>query len=1036
MRICHLADTHIRNYRYHKEYRSVFEQLFTNLKEQEIDCIVHCGDIAHTKTQLSPEYFQLATEFLSGLADVAPTYIVLGNHDGNLKNSNRQDAITPIVNALGHPNLHLLKDAQEVSVGHNVVLNVLSVFDEENWITPTSEENINIALYHGAIAGVKTDIGWTMQEGDHSINIFEDFDYALLGDIHKTNQILDRDGKVRYPGSTVQQNFGETNDKGYLLWDIQDKETFTCEHFVLDNPKPFVTVRLTPTGRMPRNQRIPRGARVRLISENNLSVQQMHRAVEVAKHRFKPESVTFLNRSAGQRGNIEKYAGNIEQENLRDTAVLEKFIREYLKDYEISEDLLQRVLDLNRKYTSIVEESEEISRNVNWHVKTLTWDNLFNYGPANKIRFEKLNGVVGIFGKNFSGKSSVVDSLLYTIFNTTSKNERKNLNVINQQKDHAEGIAEIVIGSKLYTINRRSEKYTKKLKGEETLEAKVDLDFYSTDLETGEIESLNGLTRNETDKNIRRIFGTIDDFLNTSMASQLDSLSFIREGSTKRKEILANFLDLMVFEKKFRLSKEDSAEIKGALRRLGERNFDEEIKEAKKELYQAEKSLIIQQAACRGLLEKSTTLSLDIAEISNKIAAVPAEPIYIHRVNAFLEKGQKVLSETQEILFNQRNEIEEKKETLDKMSGFLENFDIDNLTKKEKQIIILVKQIDILKSRLEDVDRREELLAEVPCGDSYPSCKFIKDAVAAAKTKPSLETDLADLKEIYETLDEEVITSQIQQYNDISFKKRLAETKIRELELQIESNEASISKIEIEIEQLLSKKGVYEKNKEAIENLENLISSQKEMEAQAIKTNKRYEKCNEKISLLHRSVGSNEQKVAHLEEQRTDANNLRQEYTAYDLFMRCMHSNGIAYDIIKKRLPVVNEEIAKILANLTDFEAFFEEVGNKLEIFIKHPRHDPRPLSMASGAEKTMAAMAIRLALLSVSNLPKSDIMILDEPGTALDETHLQAFTQMLEIIKSKFRTVFLISHLDSLKDVSDMTIDISKKDGFAFVNQ
>jgi len=152
--------------------------------------------------------------------------------------------------------------------------------------------------------------------------------------------------------------------------------------------------------------------------------------------------------------------------------------------------------------------------------------------------------------------------------------------------------------------------------------------------------------------------------------------------------------------------------------------------------------------------------------------------------------------------------------------------------------------------------------------------------------------------------------------------------------------------------------------------------------------------------------------------------------------MRCMHSNGIAYDIIKKSLPIINEEIAKILANLVNFEVFFEEAGRKLEIFIKHPNHDPRPLSMASGAEKTMAAMAIRLSLLAVSSLPKGSIFVLDEPGTALDETHLYAFTQMLEMIKEKFKTIFLISHLDALKDVADITIEIGKKDGFAYVRE
>ncbi len=74
--------------------------------------------------------------------------------------------------------------------------------------------------------------------------------------------------------------------------------------------------------------------------------------------------------------------------------------------------------------------------------------------------------------------------------------------------------------------------------------------------------------------------------------------------------------------------------------------------------------------------------------------------------------------------------------------------------------------------------------------------------------------------------------------------------------------------------------------------------------------------------------------------------------------------NGIAYDIIKKKIPVINAEIAKVLANIVDFEIFFEASGNKFDIFIKHPQYDERPIEMASGAEKSLSAMAIRLALL------------------------------------------------------------------------
>ena len=186
---------------------------------------------------------------------------------------------------------------------------------------------------------------------------------------------------------------------------------------------------------------------------------------------------------------------------------------------------------------------------------------------------------------------------------------------------------------------------------------------------------------------------------------------------------------------------------------------------------------------------------------------------------------------------------------------------------------------------------------------------------------------------------------------------------------------------------------------------------------------------------MYKKLGSLEQKVENLREQQQELMRLQEEYSAYDLYLKCMHSNGIAYDIIKSKLPVINEEISKFLMNIVDFDIYFEDDGKRLNIYIQHPDQDSRPLEMGSGAEKTIAAMAIRLALLSVSNLPKGDVFILDEPGTALDEENMEGITRMLDMIKSHFKTVLLISHLEALKDCVDMQISIEQKDGYAFVD-
>ena len=1031
MKIAHIADTHIRNYRYHKEYRAIFDQIYDRLKEENVDYIVHCGDLAHTKTQLSPEYFDLATSFLKNLADIAPTYIILGNHDGNLKNEHRQDAVTPIANALSHPQLHLLKDAGETVVG-NMAFNVLSVFDEESWVKPSSASRINIALYHGSVSGVKTDTGWVMDHGDHPIGIFEGHDFALLGDIHKTNQILDSEGRVRYPGSTVQQNFGETNDKGFLLWDIQGKDDFTCKHIAIANPKPFITINLTPTGRMPKGLQVPLGARLRLVSNNNLSLEAMRKAIEVAKHRFKPDTITFLNRAAGERGNVEELTEGLQQDDMRDPTIQEELIREYLTDYQVGEEIMKRVLDLNSTLTKKAEEDEEISRNIKWRINELAWSNLFNYGEDNRIDFSRLSGTIGVFGKNYSGKSSIVDTLLYTLYNTTSKNERKNVNIINQNKDEGVGEVSISIGDDTYYVRRVSTKYTKRLKGVETIEAKTDLDFYKI-CANGERVSLNGLTRNDTDKNIRKVFGTIDDFLLTSLSSQLDSLSFIREGSTKRKEILAKFLDLEIFEKKFRLAKEEAADMKGALRRLEGREYDTELEEAKKDLRLAEAKLDGQTRTCQEIEGVIADLRKQKNEVDGKIDSIPTEMIDIIKVKADIRQKRVSLTAAQKKLGEDKKELKDKKSLVVKIDKFLEDYDITELNDKWDKYVDIHEELQTFEREMHSIRKSISTLDDP---GFIKGCKCLHEAEKAAAHWPTLERLLEEKEQERAALMPDIVAESIRKYKSLTKKTDETTRLITTIELQIARNKNAIGKLGNELSSLREREATYEENREAIENLESHIAGQKVISSLISGKTKELNGCKTKIDNLNRQIGSLEQKVENVEEQKQEFIDLREQFSAYDLYMRCMHPNGIAYDVIKKKLPVINQEIAKVLANLTNFEVLFEENGNKLEILIKHPAHEPRPLSMASGAEKTMAAMAIRLAFLSVSNLPTSDIMVLDEPGTALDEDHLQAFTQLLDMIKGYFKITLLISHLDSLKDIADMTLDITKKNDYAFINQ
>ncbi len=1045
-KIAHIADTHIRNLKYHDEYRIAFRDLYEKLANDSPDCIVHCGDLAHTKTQLSPEYFQLCAEFLSSLANIAPTYIILGNHDGNLKNDSRQDAVTPIVNALKHPNLHLLKNSGETRVEGDLVLNVLSVFDRDNWIKPTDKNKINVALYHGAIAGCLTGSNWTMDQGDDEVTIFNDHDFAMLGDIHR-QQKLDDDGRVWYCGSTTQQKFSESAMKGYLLWEIKDKNNFNVLKRHLINPRPFITVRLSKEGKLP-DTHVPRNSRLRIVSKTNLPSDKVRKAKAIAEMRWSPYSVVMLNGKESSNMHDEgNYGNSILTENLRDISVQEKYINNYLAGMELESDVIEKVLEHNKKYNTLAEQGEEVSRNVIWKIRKAEWGNLFNYGEKNQIDFSKLNGLVGIFGRNYSGKSSIIDSILFTLFNTTSKGERKNVHVINQNKTKAIGKIEIDIGDKRYKICRNLEKYTKRYKGRETQEAKVDLDFHLT----SEDESMNGTTRNETDANIRKRFGTMEDFLLTSMSSQLDSLSFVKEGSTKRKEILAKFLDLEIFDKKFKLAKKDAAELKGVVKRLQDKKWDKDIQKNIEILEEIQEELVAQRARCGDITSKRAKLQSELDLIDGKINSIPAESIDIDKVTNEIKQIQKrkqhLKDKTQEFNFK----VWELEESLELKSKDFDIINIGELRLKKASADAIEHKIKKTRQALDNWISQEKVERnKIKMLDNHeydPDCsfccenKFVKDAHKAKESLLTTTDRIAHLQQHQRDLSDSLNSLNVEEVDQnidlhVSLQEGIHKIKrtVEMNKLSIEGNKSKINLLQKEYEELCYKKQVYEENREAIENLSALTKEKSDLEkAIQIKDNS-FIKCQDRITKILVEEGSTQANLNNLKESRKELEEVEKEWVAYDLFLQCMHANGIPYQIIKQKLPLVNEEISKILSNIVDFEVFFESNDAKLDILIKHPYYDPRPLSMGSGAEKTLASMAIRLALISITNLPKSELFILDEPATALDQEHMEGFTRLLRLIKNQFKTVILISHLDSLKDVVDTTIDINKIDGYANV--
>lgn len=490
--------------------------------------------------------------------------------------------------------------------------------------------------------------------------------------------------------------------------------------------------------------------------------------------------------------------------------------------------------------------------------------------------------------------------------------------------------------------------------------------------------------------------------------------------------------------------------MKGALKLLEGKEYDTDISDTTGQLQQNSSAKERQERKCRkysGAIGKTEDI---ISEIERKIGSIPAEIINI------VEVKEEQISKQQEvsILTTQIKELTEeckvKRASHQRICEVLGDFDIEALRSKQEEIEQKRQSLDSVNHTIEQQEYRLEqnknkvkLLLEVPCGDEYSSCKFIKDAYSAQGNVVVIEQNLIELREETEDLYGDIenlkpgsIERKIEKYDEVLEMRDDIYTTINQSELVIDKNKSKITTLGLEMEKLDSKIEEYEENREAIENLEQLLNQKVEQQNNLKAQQIILDECNEEIVALIKERGSLEQKLENLTSQKQEMETMRDGFAAYDLYMRCMHTNGISLDVIKKKLPVINDEISKVLANVVDFEVFFESEGNKLDIFIKHPKYEARPIEMGSGAEKTIAAMAIRLSLLSVSSLPKGSIFILDEPATSLDAENMEGFVRILDMVKSYYQTVLLISHVDSLKDIADMTIEIDKVDGFASVNQ
>ena len=151
--------------------------------------------------------------------------------------------------------------------------------------------------------------------------------------------------------------------------------------------------------------------------------------------------------------------------------------------------------------------------------------------------------------------------------------------------------------------------------------------------------------------------------------------------------------------------------------------------------------------------------------------------------------------------------------------------------------------------------------------------------------------------------------------------------------------------------------------------------------------------------------------------------------------MNAFSKKGIPNIIITSQLPLLNSEIAKILHGIVDFTIELEsnKDNDSIEIYINYG-DSKRIVELCSGMEKMISSIAIRVALINISALPKTDTFIIDEGFGALDDSNITACNRLLLSLKRYFKNILLISHVDGVKEIADTFIELGKNEKDSFV--
>ena len=1025
-KIFHISDIHVYNYQRHEEYIEVFEKLYKIIEERMTpnSIIFLGGDIVHSKTNMSPELFSVVSNLLSTLCNMLPTIVILGNHDLNLNNKTRLDALTPIINSLNLPTLHFLNETN-VYKYEQIAFSLLHVKDKiENVIPAKSfDSETKILMYHGPVKNSATAYGYLLEGNYLDVLEHADYDYILLGDIHK-HQYLNLERTAAYPSSLIQQNFGEDLTHGIIEWDLNKK---TSEFIKIASSHGYYTFKLKNdkvAEKIPGD--LPYNLNVAITAENCtqefidsfcIALEKKYNVLRIKK----PKVTKFIIDNG--KGEVSLDKENIIRDFEWRHSMLERYVQNELKQ----EYQADKFLDIHKTASLELDEPSEFI-GVTWKPLRFEFSNMFSYGEGNVFNLGELGGLVGLFSPNASGKSTLLDAMTYCIFDKCSKTS-SGAEVMNTSSDFFSCKLELSVAGESYFIERNGKK------GKDG-KVKVIVNFYKEDG-----TSLNGEQRYETNDSIRKYLGSYENFMLITMYDQHNKSDFIDKTQKDKKDLLYKYFDIDIFEKLNDTSKEHLKQLKYEIENHQKQKYNESVTEYENSIIDIKSKLTQVEGSLDLNKKNSDILSVQIEDKRKELIPYPKQSInYATKIDeesrneatlsSSLEEKRKSFVEARNALKTNLSELDDMGERVDVSS---------NLVEVRKKLSDFDRDIAVTDSEIKSSNK---LIEHLQGYEHDPNCvycvknnKYALDGEKAKKELPELLDKLEKLKQNKNEVAEYVEHLEISDSTYKKYRDKKAESDRLKSNLDNIESQANIIKEKIQISKNLILE--YSEKLKEQESYKEIEQKNAEIESEIAKLLEEKKSIDDAIYQLAYTIGghkstitSNESKIKDIKLKIKKFKDDTLTYNNYFVFEKATRRDGIPLFIIKNYLPVLENVVNDALKNVAAFNVQFELSDKTLEVFISYVNGPKWPLSLASGMERFISSLAIRAALNHVTVLPKPDFFFIDEGFGVLDSDNIANVGLFLEELTSYFRFILCISHLDVVKDYVAKELFIVKENG------